>query len=52
MNEGDVINFLDNRSQSGEFNRDIAKLLFSKLERDHHGNISLDDFIEIFLEAE
>lgn len=54
LTSSELLSFLDNRMKSGQFDRNIATKLFSYIDKDNKGEISVQDFIKgyIFLEED
>ena len=54
LTSSELLSFLDNRMKSGQFDRTIATKLFSYIDKDNKGEISVQDFIKgyIFLEED
>ena len=54
LTPSELLSFLDNRMKSGQFDRNIATKLFSYIDKDNKGEISVQDFIKgyIFLEED
>lgn len=54
LTQSELLSFLDSRMKSGQFDRNIATKLFSYIDKDNKGEITVQDFIKgyIFLEED
>lgn len=54
LTSSELLSFLDNRMKSGQFDRNIATKLFSYIDKENKGEISVQEFIKgyIFLEED
>ena len=49
ISQNELIEFLDSQTKSGKFDRNLAKNIFSILDIDKNGNISIDEFTKSYI---